>query len=222
MPIYNGIEFIHQSVHSILYQTMDEWELIIGINGHEPNSEVYQTAMNFEYVSDRIRVLELYPIKGKAEALNEMVKHAKYNHIALLDVDDVWYPDKLEKQLPYINQGYDVIGTRCIYLSSNMNMNGIVPDISAGDISNLNFLHCNPVINSSSIIKKELAYWDGYFNGVEDYCLWLELRRLNKRFYNCKEILVRHRIHDNSAFNSKGNGSKVPELLRKYACLSER
>jgi hypothetical protein len=56
---------------------MDEWELIIGINGHEPNSEVYQKAKLFEYVSDRIRVLELYPIEGKAESLNEMVKYAK-------------------------------------------------------------------------------------------------------------------------------------------------
>jgi hypothetical protein len=78
--------------------------------------------------------------------------------------------------LPYINEGYDVIGTRCIYLSYDMNRNGIVPGIPAGDISMLNFLEQNPLINSSAVIKKDLAYWDGYFNGVEDYCLWLELR----------------------------------------------
>jgi len=220
MPIYNGIEFIHQSVHSILYQTMDEWELIIGINGHEPNSEVYETAKNFEYVSDRIRVLELYPIKGKAEALNEMVKYAKYSYVALLDVDDIWYPNKLEMQLPFINEGYDVIGTKCVYFG-NPHCAGAVPDIPTGNFSDFDFLQFNPVINSSSVIKKELAYWDGYFNGVEDYCLWLELRRLGKRFYNCDEILVRHRIHEESAFNSKGNINRVPELLRKYACLRE-
>jgi len=36
MPIYNGIEFIEESVKSIIKQTYTEWELIIGINGHLP------------------------------------------------------------------------------------------------------------------------------------------------------------------------------------------
>jgi len=38
MPIYNGIEFINESVPSILQQTYGEWELLIGINGHPENS----------------------------------------------------------------------------------------------------------------------------------------------------------------------------------------
>ena len=44
MPIYNGIEFIDESVSSIMQQTYTEWELIIGVNGHPPNSEVFQKA----------------------------------------------------------------------------------------------------------------------------------------------------------------------------------
>jgi len=40
MPIYNGIEFIEESVSSILNQTYDQWELIIGVNGHPENSPV--------------------------------------------------------------------------------------------------------------------------------------------------------------------------------------
>ena len=43
MPIYNGIEFINESVSSIILQTFGEWELIIGINGHPENSEVFKT-----------------------------------------------------------------------------------------------------------------------------------------------------------------------------------
>ena len=43
IPIYNGIEYIDESVSSVLKQTYNEWELLIGINGHPPNSDVYQS-----------------------------------------------------------------------------------------------------------------------------------------------------------------------------------
>ena len=44
IPIYNGVEFIEESVSSVLNQTYDQWELLIGINGHSQDSEVYKIA----------------------------------------------------------------------------------------------------------------------------------------------------------------------------------
>ncbi len=105
MPIYNGIEFLKESLPTILYQTYKNWELIIGINGHPKNSFVFQEAKKYE--NERIKVLDLYTIKGKSEALNEMLKYTKYNWIALLDVDDKWLPKKLESQIKFITN-YDV------------------------------------------------------------------------------------------------------------------
>jgi glycosyltransferase involved in cell wall biosynthesis len=72
MPIYNGIEFIDESVGSILNQTFNDWELIIGINGLSENSDVFKKAI--EYKSEKVNVLDLFTIKGKANALNEMIK----------------------------------------------------------------------------------------------------------------------------------------------------
>jgi len=220
MPIYNGIEFINDSVESILRQTYGSWELIIGVNGHQEGSKEYQIAKTYENEGEKdkknIKVLDLHFISGKSEALNEMVKYARYNHIALLDVDDIWHSTKLETQLPFIQQGYDVVGSRCIYFGNNTHLNGIVPSIPSGDISYRDFFEFNPIINSSAIIKKENCLWDGYWNGIEDYNLWLLLRSKGCKFYNCEEILVQHRIHESSAFNSKGNGNRVPELLQKY------
>jgi len=224
MPIYNGIEFIHDSVESIIGQTYGEWELIIGVNGHPENSMVYQIASTYQSLNTRISVLDLYFLSGKSEALNEMVKYAKYNHIALLDVDDIWHSSKLEIQIPFVlgkgesesKGGYDVVGSRCIYFGENTRLNGIVPSIPTGDISQHNFFEFNSIINSSVIIKKEHCFWDGSWNGIEDYDMWLRLRTTNHRFYNCSQILVKHRIHESSAFNSKGNGNRVPELLQKY------
>jgi glycosyltransferase involved in cell wall biosynthesis len=48
IPIYNGIEFIEESVGSVLQQTFTDWELLIGVNGHPENSETYQLAKRYE------------------------------------------------------------------------------------------------------------------------------------------------------------------------------
>jgi glycosyltransferase involved in cell wall biosynthesis len=219
MPIYNGIEFLNESFESILDQTYDKWELIIGINGHQEGSKEYQIAKLYEMRSrnenQKMHVLDLHFISGKSEALNEMVKHATYDYIALLDVDDIWHVNKLETQLPFVQAGYDVIGSRCIYFGLNTRLHGVVPSIPTGNISNHDFFEFNPIINSSAIIKKELCIWDGSLQ-LEDYDMWLSLRKKEKQFYNCQEILVKHRIHPDSAFNSKGNCDRVPELLQKY------
>jgi glycosyltransferase involved in cell wall biosynthesis len=207
IPIYNGIEFIDDSVKSVLCQTYKNWELLIGINGHPKNSLVYQKAKEYEKLSNKIKVFDFDDIKGKSNTLNNMIKLCNYDYVALLDVDDIWHPQKLTVQTQLLNN-YDVIGSNCVWFG---NRNGTVPPIPMGDISNIDFSIVNPIINSSSIIKKDLCYWNE--NGIEDYDLWLRLRKNNKKFFNFKEILVKHRIHNESAFNSKGNNNKVDDLL---------
>ena len=214
MPIYNGVEFINESVYSVLEQTYTQWELLIGINGHPKNSEVYKIAKQFEQKSNKIKVFDFYEIKGKSNTLNEMIKHCSYDYVAILDVDDIWHKQKLEVQTHFFINNYDVIGSNCIWFGDRED---IIPQIPIGDISNYDFKKVNPVINSSSIIKKELCYWNPEYDGVEDYELWLKLRKSGKQFYNCQEILVKHRIHNTSAFNSNGeNNYKAGKLRNLY------
>lgn len=212
IPIYNGIEFINDSIQSVISQTFQDWELLIGINGHPENSSVFQIAKKYEQHDNRIKVYDFYTIKGKSNTLNELIKFCNFNYIALLDVDDIWYPNKLEIQSKFLSK-YDVIGSNCVWFGSR---EGVVPPIPVGDISNHNFFQVNPIINSSSIIKKQLCYWNSKYDGIEDYDLWLRLRKLNKKFFNIKPILVKHRIHQSSAFNSKGNHNKVADLLNDH------
>jgi glycosyltransferase involved in cell wall biosynthesis len=223
MPIYNGIEFMHESVYSILDQTYDKWELLIGINGHPENSEIYKIAKTFEEKGNKtgeslgkIKVFDFYNIKGKSNTLNELIKHCNYNYIALLDVDDIWYKQKLEMQSKFLDI-YDVIGTKCIWFGDRP---GIIPYIPEGDFTDFNFVIVNPIINSSVVIRKNLCYWNANFDGLEDYDLWIRLRKENKKFYNCPEVLVKHRIHNTSAFNSGGkNNNGVPNLLKHHKLL---
>jgi glycosyltransferase involved in cell wall biosynthesis len=216
MPIYNGIEYIHDSVKTILNQTNKSWELIIGINGHLPNSKVYHEAKKYEYIP-KIRVIELPEyIKGKSAALNAMLEFCRYEWVALFDVDDIWHYSKLEIQIPHLSN-YDVVGTHCQYFGQ---LSGH-PKIPIGDISNYDFLLSNPIINSSIILRKELAQWnEKTTTGIEDYELLLELKYKNDkkiRFYNCPEVLVGHRIHSGSAYNSKGNNLHVQKLKKLYS-----
>ena len=217
MPIYNGIEFIDESVASIIDQTYDKWELIIGINGHPKNSDVYKKAKLFESKNNKIKVLEFIDCKGKSNTLNNMIQYCNYEYVAILDVDDVWINNKLEIQSKWLDK-YDVIGTNCVYFGD---INGVIPSIPQYDFSDFNFAKVNPIINSSVVIKKELCNWNSSsFDGIEDYDLWIRLRISNKRFYNCPYVLVKHRIHSNSAFNSKGKNNKlVPNLLKHYSAL---
>lgn len=246
LPLYNGIEFLHQSVASVFHQQCTTiWELIIGVNGYSPNSSVYNDAhkivagLRTQFMDQTggasatfiVRILDLCaeqpPPRGKSAALNAMAAmvHPMVKWIALLDADDIWLPNKLSVQLPYtwpkgyitaqgrriVRVAYDVIGTHCEYFGTRRGS----PQIPTGDITTANFFKANPVINSSALIRRELAHWNSQHDGVEDYDLWLTLWKAGRQFYNCPEKAVMHRIHETSAYNG-GNNALVAGLQRKH------
>jgi glycosyltransferase involved in cell wall biosynthesis len=219
IPIYNGIEFIEESVFSVINQTYTRWELLIAINGHEQNSDSYKTACALKAkltceIQNKIRIFDFYT-KGKANTLNGLIPYCSYKYVALLDVDDVWHNRKLEIQVPFLTK-YDVIGSKCVYFG---NVSNFVPNIPVKNITFFNFFKMNPIINSSCIIRKEFCYWNPD-EFIEDYDLWLRLRKLGKTFYNCPQILVKHRIHEKSSFNSTGKHKKIrKEFLEKHKIL---
>jgi teichuronic acid biosynthesis glycosyltransferase TuaG len=208
MPIYNGIEYIEESVNSIKAQTYTEWELLIGVNGYPASSGVYQVAA--KYSSDKISVRDFPDLKGKSVTLNELLTVSKYDSICLLDVDDLWAPEKLMSQVPYVDK-YDIIGTNCQYFGES----DIFPRLYMGEITESHFSDINTIINSSCMINRrgrEIS-WDSSWDGVEDYDLWIRLVKDGWTFFNIETPLVRHRIHKDSFFNTKNRG--LSETLRK-------
>lgn len=210
LPLYNGVEFLSTSVNSIRNQTFKDWVLYIGVNGHPENSEIYQNAKRYEDLDKRIKVFDFYFLKGKSATLNEMVKLSKDDWIALIDADDLWTSSKLEKQIEYIKE-YDVISGKCQYFGDRH----LVLDLPTGDITKFDFYSSNPIINSGVLLRKELCWWDKDWEGIEDYKLWLTLWKTGKKFYNLNQVLVFHRIHSNSAFNSKINDETRLKLIEE-------
>jgi glycosyltransferase involved in cell wall biosynthesis len=208
MPVKNGIEFLDESVNSVKEQIYEEWELLIGINGFEKDSSVYNNAKKYE--SDKIKILDLHYCYNKPATLNEMIKYSKYDWISLLDVDDKWSSSKLLTQSMYMDK-YDVIGTLAQYFGDS----NIKPRLPIGDLSTFDFFSFNPIINSSCLLKKHLALWDTTTE-LEDYDLWLKLWKNKYKFFNVSSIETYHRIHTDSAFNSKGNNLLVSSIQKRY------
>ena len=193
IPIYNGLEFLDECLESIYNQTFNQYEILIGLNGHEINGDIYNNLKKYE--NDKLKVIQ-YDFKNKSKTCNLLLDECKYDIICMLDVDDKWAPNKLEIQLKYINN-YDVVGTFCKYFEDN----NIVPELPFGKLHYNIFMRVNPIINSSSMFYKKDACWEDIF-GVEDYEMWLRLNKEGKQFYNIPEILTYHRIHKTSLFNT--------------------
>ena len=216
VPLYNGIEFLDECIRAIQHQSIKHWKLHIAVNRQtSPESEIYTRALEYSKNDLRIRVLDLYFLKGKPNTLNYMIKYGipslslEDDWIALCDVDDIWHPTKLESQVPYMEK-YDVIGTRCQYFGDSEN----IPNIPTGDLSQFTFYDYNPIINSSTLVRAKWCIWED--TPLEDYTLWLSLWKRNCMFYNVPTIEVKHRVHANSEFNAKGNDVYVQPTIDKF------
>jgi teichuronic acid biosynthesis glycosyltransferase TuaG len=215
IPIYNGSEFLSECLSSIINQTFEDWEAIIGINGHTPDSNFVSSVNNLikSLNNNKIKVIHYSNKPNKPKTLNLMINDCSSNLIAILDVDDVWHPQKLEIQLPLL-QNYDVVGTSCKYFGHANHS----PTLPFGNLKNFDFLKYNPIINSSVILKKSDAVWNEN-TILEDYELWLNLFYLQKKsFYNIDKILCFHRIHTQSSFNNI-NHLYVDELKNKWKTI---
>jgi glycosyltransferase involved in cell wall biosynthesis len=84
-----------RAIHSALRQTVASLEVIVVLDGIDPATAKAVTAIP----DTRVRLISLVPSKGGSEARNAGVRAARGRYIALLDDDDEWLPDKLEKQL---------------------------------------------------------------------------------------------------------------------------
>lgn len=104
MPSYNTANYIEASIESVRHQTYENWELIIVDDCSVDNTdEVVRTFLTDE----RIRYLKNEKNSGAAVSRNRALREAKGKWIAFLDSDDLWLPEKLEKQVAFMEQnGY--------------------------------------------------------------------------------------------------------------------
>lgn len=217
IPVYNGIEFLEECIDSVKVQTHSDWDILIGVNGHGPEGgHVAKQARQIASSDSRIRVIvQPPPLEGKSASLNDLLNYVRGEWVCLLDCDDTWMPTKLTEQIQAFEgkaKGALVIGTFCEYFGT---MQGS-PAIPGEWIHPAVLQTVNPIINSSSLIHRSLCYWEGKY--TEDYHLWMRLALLGIRLYNVPRILVRHRIHPTSAYNSAHVSAEPLQKWYKEQC----
>ena len=104
MPSYNTQKFIEETLDSVLAQTYTNWELIIVDDCSTDNTDEIVSP----FLSDsRIIYIQNEKNSGAAVSRNRALREAKGKWIAFLDSDDLWTPDKLEKQIAFMqSNGY--------------------------------------------------------------------------------------------------------------------
>jgi glycosyltransferase involved in cell wall biosynthesis len=114
LATFNGHKFIEESINSILNQSFNDFELLIGLNGE--NEATKNILKN--YNDNRIKIFDYGNDKGKSKTLNKLLQVAKYDWVGIQDDDDVWLPQKLETQIKFIEH-FDVIGSLINYISES-------------------------------------------------------------------------------------------------------
>ena len=211
MAAKTSTEYMPHAIGSLLGQSYTDWHLVIGINGlpdsHPAHKEASEHTRAFY---SRVTILNLPNCQNKGRALNEMVKHAQGNYVAILDVDDLWHPLKLERQIPFVEMGYDVVGTAGSYFGQHQNSIGVVH----GEISRTNFQYGNCIINSSAVIRREHARWEPMNEPLEDYELWLRLVAEERKIFNVGQHLTFVRQHDTN-WSKQGKWDDAIKALRQ-------
>ena len=233
--VYNGYEFLDECAKSVVLQECRygevefEWEWWIGVNGHGEGGEALKAAAAVQ-TDPRIHVVNLSEAVGRVQALNALRQKATGDWIAILDCDDAWEPAKLLTQMIAIQMSprpIDIIGTFCTYVGEHTGQ----PRLPSGWISREDVFRGNPIINSSVIMRAELAVWEDRF-GLEDYNLWIWAAKQGRAMFNVPHALVRHRVHRASAFNGKGgqdldglltfHGSPRPTVVTAYYPIASK
>ena len=122
MPSYNTVEYISQSIASVQEQTYADWELIIVDDCSTDNTDEIVKP----FLSDkRIKYIKNETNSGAAVSRNRALREAKGKWIAFLDSDDLWTPDKLQKQLSFMKEnGYHFSYTNYIEIDEKSISNG--------------------------------------------------------------------------------------------------
>ena len=122
MPSYNTAPYIEETIQSVLNQTYTNWELIIVDDCSTDNTdEVLETIKD-----DRIRCFKNEKNSGAAVSRNKALREAKGQWIAYLDSDDLWMPEKLEKQIEFMEEnGYAFSYTNYEEIDVNGNKTGV-------------------------------------------------------------------------------------------------
>ena len=204
MTVYNAEKYIAAAIHSMLDQTMTDFEFIIVDDGSTDRTKEIITTFD----DPRIKFYSLEHV-GRARALNYAVGKTQSPYIAFMDADDISVPERIEKQYHFLQQNqnigiisnwYQLIDTT----GKQLNIIRKLPECHA-QIENEMTIHCSMCFPSTMTSRKLLNQIGGFnadLQSAVDYDLFLRLLPITK-LYNIQEMLFQHRILSSSISASR-------------------
>ncbi len=208
---------LSSAIESILNQTYDNFEFIIVVDNPE---EEWRIDLVKDYKDSRIKLLINKKNIGLPKSLNKALKECTGDYIARMDADDIAMPERLEKQVKYLQStGYDMCGANVTCFIDGKNFKDIKFPEKAPNVKKLLFVK-NCVAHPTYLVKKEVyKKLNGYNNifSCEDYDFLLRAVNNGVLIGNVPEILLRYRISPQSiSRKNAGKQELIADYLRKY------
>jgi glycosyltransferase involved in cell wall biosynthesis len=224
-PTYNGANVVAATIESVLAQTYEPVEHVLVDDASSDDT----LAILRDYESqhpDRIRVLAHRDRAGPCRRRNDALEAARGSYLAWLDHDDVWLPEKIERQVEALDAdprvGFVYTQSEAFDDVSGETVDRTRVDLE-GDVLERLFVEGCVLASSTVVIRRDalegrgLGFRDSEFSFGDDYFLWLALA-LDWRLARVDEVLVRLRRHDR---NESARSARERGLAPSVALLEE-
>lgn len=229
IPVYNAEKFIEKTIDCVRKQTYTNWELILVEDSSTDQTLKVMTDLVDSLQDDRIIITTQNGDNGAAGARNQGLEMAKGRYIAYLDADDLWVPDKLEKELAFLKEiqqkdpeagfifsGYEfadenAVGTgKVVHVPKTLNLKQALGNTT---------IFTSTVLLDTEKIDKELMRMP--YIKSEDTATWWQILQTGKLAYGLDENLVLYRRAGKSLSSNKVEAlRRIWNLYRKAAGLS--
>lgn len=202
-PVYKAERFIGDTIRSVQAQTYRNWELLL-IDDCSPDRSG-EIILGMAASDDRLKYHRLEHNGGAAVARNAAISHAKGEYLAFLDSDDLWVPDKLERQLDFLHKHNAAFVFARIQMVDNEGhiVKSRIPIPARTDYRHL---LRNTVIATSTVLLHRPTlkpFTMPLRRGGQDYATWLLLLRRTDYAYGQDERLVSYRVGNESLSSGK-------------------
>ncbi|MGH1384912.1 glycosyltransferase family 2 protein [Kordia sp.] len=216
-PTYNTEAFISETIDSVRAQTYTNWEMVI-VDDASSDATV-AILKKYAALDDRIKVHVLETNSGAAIARNTAIENAAGSYIAFLDADDLWKPEKLTKQIAFMQEKNIAVSFTSYELMDEQgkSLGKMIKALPKVNFSKM--LKSNYVGNLTGIYNAE-QLGKVYMPNIrkrQDWALWLTLIKKVGYAYSLEEPLARYRVRENSISSNKLNLLKYNYAIYRKA-----
>lgn len=199
MPAYNARRYVAEAVDSVLAQTLTDFEFVIVDDGSTDNTA--QILRAYADRDHRIRVIN-QPNSGIGAALNHGIESARARYIARMDSDDICLPQRLARQVEYLDRTPQcvLVGTRVLLIDQDglplYEMESVQTTHERIDelLLEAKWSIVHPSIMMRTDVVRKLGGYNNALVPVEDHDLFLRLAEVG-RLSNLPEVLLKYRKH---------------------------